>query len=916
MHHFPPPPQADLSDMVDFEYPDPVSMPAELTQEEVSRVIRKSKKDNAPGPDGIPNRILQLLACDQLALLARLFNACYKQGIHPTAFKGATTVMLRKHRREDYSDPTAYRPIALLNTLGKTLEAIVAERLRSAAETHALLPNTQMGARRMRSTDTALQLITNKIHTIWGANRNNVASLLSLDVSGAFPNVSHARLIHNLRKRRIPQAISNWVSDFMQNRETEIRLGDYTLESSKVHTGIPQGSRISPILYLFYNADLLDICENITLRTSPSGFVDDVNILTFSKSTEQNCRNLERIHLACEDWATRHGSAFNTKKYDLIHFTRTPKRFNMKANINIAATNTKVEPKTDVRVLGVQLDPALRWKPHLRAVEARAVHRLNALKTLTGSTWGASLEAGLRVYTAAVRPAILFGCSTWYSPEGTPEHRKGIARELQAIQGRCLRAIAGAYKATSTEALEVETHIPPIQLYAEKMVAGSTCRTLATDLGGVIKSSANRIRRQLRGKRGRAAKSFSTPLEILKNWVEESVGKLARLEIRKPGIDLPWRAPFAIEIAPSKDQAILLHASDPHAPNLRMYTDGSGSNDRIAAAAVGDTHHQTALLGTTSDAQVFHGELAGIDLALHTLLQRAPETIESTTSVIYSDSQAALRFLQKGNPSHSQVLYKSITHAAETLANRGIQTIFRWLPGHRDIQGNEIADQHAGTAARLIGPCEEPKIRYLSAISRQIKDSLLACWKKRWKESWGSKTKICSTARLTPEVTQARRKLHTGMSKAYSALLIQLRTGIIGFNEFLFHRRVPSTPSPRCPCDTGTMSVHHVLFACPTWSALRKGILSAFRTTDLRKLLNNQKGAKAAVKFVLQTDLLAQFRLIARAEHAKRLGLSDLALDINANNDHIENENEAENEQDNAYPSLGTTGTSQAESTP
>ena len=61
MHHFPPPPQADLSDMIDFEYPDPVSIPAELTQEEVFRVIRKSKKDNALGPDRILNRILQLL---------------------------------------------------------------------------------------------------------------------------------------------------------------------------------------------------------------------------------------------------------------------------------------------------------------------------------------------------------------------------------------------------------------------------------------------------------------------------------------------------------------------------------------------------------------------------------------------------------------------------------------------------------------------------------------------------------------------------------------------------------------------------------------------------------------------------------------------------------------------------------------
>ena len=69
-----------------------------------------------------------------------------------------------------------------------------------------------------------------------------------------------------------------------------------------------------------------------------------------------------------------------------------------------------------------------------------------------------------------------------------------------------------------------------------------------------------------------------------------------------------------------------------------MYTDGSGSNDRIAIAVVGDTYHQTALLGTASDAQVFHGVLVGIDLALHTLLHRIPEAIEIIVSVIYSDS--------------------------------------------------------------------------------------------------------------------------------------------------------------------------------------------------------------------------------------------------------------------------------------
>ena len=66
-----------------------------------------------------------------------------------------------------------------------------------------------MKAHRMKSIDTVLQLITNKIHTIWRANRNNVASLLSLNISNTFPNILHARLIHNLQKRYILQIITN-----------------------------------------------------------------------------------------------------------------------------------------------------------------------------------------------------------------------------------------------------------------------------------------------------------------------------------------------------------------------------------------------------------------------------------------------------------------------------------------------------------------------------------------------------------------------------------------------------------------------------------------------------------------------------------------------------------------------------------
>ena len=52
---------------------------------------------------------------------------------------------------KDYSIPKGYRPIALLNTMGKAMEFILAKRMAYLAETYQLLPATRMGDRRLRS---------------------------------------------------------------------------------------------------------------------------------------------------------------------------------------------------------------------------------------------------------------------------------------------------------------------------------------------------------------------------------------------------------------------------------------------------------------------------------------------------------------------------------------------------------------------------------------------------------------------------------------------------------------------------------------------------------------------------------------------------------------------------------------------
>ena len=134
--------EANLEDIRDFYYPPPIESDLDLPNDEILGVGLKTLKDSAPGPDGIPNRVIHLVLRERIHLLQPLLEKCLSLGYHPQAFHTAQTVFLQKPKKEDYTSPNAYRPIALLNTLGKLLESIVATRLRSISEENSLLPNS------------------------------------------------------------------------------------------------------------------------------------------------------------------------------------------------------------------------------------------------------------------------------------------------------------------------------------------------------------------------------------------------------------------------------------------------------------------------------------------------------------------------------------------------------------------------------------------------------------------------------------------------------------------------------------------------------------------------------------------------------------------------------------------------------
>ena len=304
-----------------------------------------------------------------------------------------------------------------------------------------------------------------------------MVSLLSLDISKAFDRVSHERLLHNLCKRRISTEIVNWVRSFLGDRRTSIRIGDYTSAEEEVQVGIPQGSPLSPILYLFYSAELVEGCQKACERASATAFVDDTNIVVYGDSDIANCRALERVHRVCERWAAKHGSSFNVSKYQLLHMAK--KRAKLDAEVKIG--NITVKPSLTLKLLGVHLDKTLSGRAQLQAVQDKAPTLIAALKTLSGSNWGASLTQCKQIYCQAVRPALTYGAMAWFRPANVLNASKGMAEKLQAIQGRCLRVVAGAYKATATEALEAEVGVEPLDLYLKTTTARAVARSALSE---------------------------------------------------------------------------------------------------------------------------------------------------------------------------------------------------------------------------------------------------------------------------------------------------------------------------------------------------------------------------------------------------------------------------------------------------
>jgi len=126
------------------------------------------------------------------------------------------------------------------------------------------------------------------------------------------------------------------------------------------------------------------------------------------------------------------------------------------------------------------------------------------------------------VYSSVVRPAITFGASVWYTPQGIETARKAIDKKLEILQNKSLRTVLGAYRAVNTRILEKEAAIPPISIVLAAQTANATKRVLTGAAAQTIKKACAVIRNhpsQARNHRG------VTQLNRLTKWMRKIVPK-------------------------------------------------------------------------------------------------------------------------------------------------------------------------------------------------------------------------------------------------------------------------------------------------------------------------------------------------------------------------------------------------------
>ena len=412
--------------------------------------LSKCKSNSAPGEDKITYTILKHLPINSIRNLAILFTNCLDYGYFPKAWKKAEGIMIPKQNK-DPKDSGNYRPISLLPTIGKLLERIIANRIYDALEKANFFNTWQRAYRRKCEASEHLLRIHTTAKTM--LKHRGATSVLSLDVEKAFDSVWHNGLKYKLAQLNLlPTIIIRFLSSFLDGRTITVKSGDYHSQPIPLQAGTPQGSVLSPLLFLIYVNDIPVNPEN---KCDAGQFADDISL--WSSATGKNCKNLtkSRLQKAIKDieyWCSKWRIKLNPAKTQLITFCLRKKL--IKNTTTLTLFNHPIKEQNEITILGVTMNKSLSYISHCTKIAKKAMMKLHLLRKLRGTNWGANKTMLIKFYKQYVRPVLEYGSVCLI------DSSKTAIKKLQTMQNNALRIAIRPPPRTSNKHLHKLAKIP------------------------------------------------------------------------------------------------------------------------------------------------------------------------------------------------------------------------------------------------------------------------------------------------------------------------------------------------------------------------------------------------------------------------------------------------------------------------
>ena len=244
-----------------------------------------------------------------------------------------------------------------------------------------------------------------------------------LDFSKAFDRINLNTLLLKLIDLGVRQSSLPWISSFLSDRKQRVKLGESISEWAGVNAGVPQKTKLGPILFLVMVNDVIPPTCN---RWK---YVDDVTISEIILRHNDSLIQSDLDYIA--SWADANYMRLNPKKCKALRVYYFREQLIL-APLTIGGTPLKVV--NTHKVLGVHINCRLKWSDYVEDVTRKAAKRLYILRILRRS--GLASDELVSIHVALIRSILEYCCSVWH--KRLPSY---LSDKIERMQKRALRTI-------------------------------------------------------------------------------------------------------------------------------------------------------------------------------------------------------------------------------------------------------------------------------------------------------------------------------------------------------------------------------------------------------------------------------------------------------------------------------------------